>query len=286
MKQITFLMSVIILIICGCAGTESFDTDSTPPTKLTLIPHLGDTGDLGIRLDTLNYYKEPFNDFGYLLNGDEYNGIDAVSDDDKIQIQISNYNLDITDIDFLELYRFSLVDYYTNPDNDADLVKSQNFPGSFLVTDDFTDGIPPIGFNWFYFIKSYDAAGNFSVSDTVCYKILEKPVLVNPVFGAGFTNSSDISFHWSFDDTSDIISYRILLFDYDYNLLWYFEPTDNDDLTQYFPYTGPNLPAGSYIWRVDGFGYTPNINDPVIIHEVPYIINSGTESYESPFSIY
>jgi hypothetical protein len=283
MKQYIPIVFVIMLFIGGCAGTDLNDTDTTPPARLTLIPHLGDTGDLGIRLDTLNYYKEPFNDFEYLQNGEEYNGIDAVSDDDNIQIQISSLELDITDIDFLELYRFSLENYYSNPDNNADLVKTQNFPGNFLVTDNFTDGIPPIGFNWFYFVKSYDSAGNYSVSDTVCYKILDKPVLDYPLEGTSFDNLLNVSFDWNFDDSSEIVRNRILLFDFEYNLLWSYEPTDLEERP--IIYSGFNYGNGFYIWRVEGFGQTPDISNPTIINDEPYIIYSGTESYERTFSV-
>jgi hypothetical protein len=282
MNQIIFLILLATAILGGCAGTESNDPDNTPPAILSLISHLGDTGDLVSRLDTLNYYKEPFNQFGYAGYDSEYNGIDAVSEDDKIQIQISNVGVDISDIDYINLYRFSLEDYYNNPDAGAFFVKTQEFPGSsFLITDDFSEGILPIGKSWFYFIKSFDAAGNSSVSDTVCYKILEKPILLSPDNDTNFNHLSDILFHWNLDDTSDIISYRILLFDYEYNLLWYFEPVDHEDPTEYFPYTGPDYGTGNYIWRVDGFGY----GDDVTLNETPYFIFSGTESYERSFSV-
>ena len=119
----------------------------------------------------------------------EYNGIDALSEEDNIQIQISNYHIDISDIDYIELYRFNLTDYYNNPETSSKRIKTLSFPGSYLLSDDFADGDLPLSKNWFYYIKSYDAAGNYSISDTVCYKILEKPILVHPADGAVYSRN-------------------------------------------------------------------------------------------------
>ena len=65
---------------------------------------IGDTGEKIVRTDT-TYYKKPY------YPEIEFNGIDAISDDDEtLQIQLETPE-DVTDIDFIDVYRFSLDDY-------------------------------------------------------------------------------------------------------------------------------------------------------------------------------
>ena len=98
------LLLSICLVVFSCTGEESLGVDSTPPEPPELIPHLGDTGDI-ILGDTLNYYDTNDNEL-------ENNGIDAVSGGDWMQIQW--HHLVDSDIDYLEIYRFSALDYYND----------------------------------------------------------------------------------------------------------------------------------------------------------------------------
>ena len=262
MKKILFLQIIVILLM-NCTGEESLGVDSTPPEPPELIPHLGDTGDGGDELIFgANYYNTSDPEL-------ENNGIDAVPGGNQMQIQW--HNITDSDIDYLEIYRFSLQDYIFAIDtlNFATMIDSVDYDNQSIYRDVNAD----VDYNLFYFIKAIDEAGNSTPSDTVCYKLIDKPSLIQPSYGESFPNAYNVTFKW-FGDTA--LLYRLLVFDIDRNPLWQWTPLDFDSLeTQYL---GPAIiPPDTLIWRVDVFGQSG------VLHTIEgndYYIDSGAESEE------
>jgi hypothetical protein len=255
MKKI-FLLPIIVILLMNCTGEENLGVDSTPPEPPELIPHLGDTGVLGA-----NYY--------YPNNLElENNGIDAVPEGNQMQIQW--YNITDSDIDYLEIFRFSAEAYYGDSLDFVEKINSLNYDNQSI----YRDVTAPVNYNLFYFIKAVDEAGNSTLSDTVGYKLTHKPSLIQPSNHESFSNANNITFAW--DAAANAIQYILLVFDENRNLIWQWTPLGYDPLeTQY---EGPTIdPSATLIWRVDVFGqsgviYTIEGND--------YIIDSGAESEE------
>ncbi|MBC8416370.1 MAG: hypothetical protein ISS80_01730 [Candidatus Cloacimonetes bacterium] len=262
MKRI-FLLTSIVILLMSCTGEENLGVDSTPPEPPELIPHLGDTGDGGDEfIFGANYYNTNDPEL-------EYNGIDAVPGGNQMQIQWRN--ITDSDIDYLNIYRFSMQDYVFAIDtlNFATMIDSVDYDNQSV----YQDVTAPVDYNLFYFIKAVDEAGNSTLSDTVGYKLIYKPSLLQPSYNESFTNASNIIFKWA-GDTG--LMYRLLVFDIDRNPLWQWSPLGFEPLeTQY---GGPVItPPVTLIWRVDVFGqsgvlYTIEGND--------YYIDSGAESEE------
>ena len=262
MKKI-LLLPIIVILLMNCTGKENLGVDSTPPESPELIPHLGDTGDDGSQsVFGANYYNT--NDPKL-----ENNGIDAVPGGNQMQIQW--LNITDSDIDYLEIYRFSMQDYIFAIDtlNFAIKIDSVDYDNQSI----YQDVTAPVDYNLFYFIKAVDEAGNSTPSDTVGYKLMHKPSLIQPSYGESFPNVYNITFKW-FGDTG--LLYRLLVFDVDRNPLWQWTPLDFDSLeTQYL---GPAIiPPDTLIWRVDVFGQSG------VLHTIEgndYYIDSGAESEE------
>jgi len=250
------LSGLILFIIGACAGEDTLGTDTTPPDKPDLIEHLNDTGDIDIFGDTLNYYN---------ISGNEMNGIDALPEGDWIRIQWE-HPLD-NDLDYAQIFRFSLQDFIITK------IDSISFPHQ----DEYIDKYGSlIGKDWFYFIKMFDTSGNFSVSDTVCYNLLNKPILLEPPDNNEPMPLDSLYFKWW--DDPNVINFRLLLFDADYNIIWQYEPTGQPNAGSAYEieYDGPSIQPQQILWRVDAFGYT-------MTHEVGdklYKIFSGSESEE------
>ncbi len=241
--------------------------DVTPPLKPHLISHLGDTRDifcdsLGIIIDTFNYHS---------TDGMENNGIDAIPTppgSERIKIQWERL-LD-TDIDYVKIYRIRFEDIFAG--NDATKIDSISSPNIDEYTDDFENISSPVFNHWFYFMKVVDTSGNFTVSDTVCYQIIDSPYLISPNHSEIFSSIYDVTFNWQHDPT--VTSYRLLLFDVDYNLMWSYELVSNQEMPIDYPANAPNLESQAIYWRVDTFGQT-------ITEEINgkyYTIYAGSES--------
>ncbi len=240
---------LLALFLLNCSGKESFGIDDTPPDPLVMIPHLGDTG------DSIYVNGEQVNDSN--------NGIDTVPDNDWIRIQWQSvYD---TDLDYIKIYRYG--DYTPATFVDS-LTRSQ------VDTDEYLDSRlhtqNPVGETWHYYVKGYDQYGNYSVSDTVSYRLLQKPMLLAP---AHFEQISpqNLTFEWF--PTNDSIHYRVLVFDADHNYIWhneYFIDEESGDILS-LDYIGPSLDNYDMIfWRVDSFD---DVN-------IDGIAMSGAESYE------
>jgi len=240
---------------------RNLGVDSTPPEPPELIPHLGDTGDGGDEsVFGANYYYTNDPEL-------ENNGIDAVPGGNQMQIQW--YNITDSDIDYLEIFRFSATDYFIDSLDFVEKIDSVNYNNQSI----YQDVTAPVDYNLFYFIKAVDEAGNSTPSDTVGYKLIYKPSLIQPLINESFANVNNITFKWA-GDTG--LLYRLLVFDIDRNPLWQWTPLDFDSLeTQYL---GPAIiPPDTLIWRVDVFGQSG------VLHTIEgndYYIDSGAESEE------
>lgn len=263
MKKI-LLIPIIAILLISCTGKESLGVDSTPPEPPELIPHLGDTGDGGDEfIFGANYYNTNDPEL-------ENNGIDAVPGGNQMQIQW--LNITDSDIDYLEIFRFSMQDYIFAIDtlNFATMIDSVDYDNQSIYRD---ENAAVNMEELFYFIKAVDEAGNSTLSDTVGYKLLYKPFLIQPSNFTSFSNTNNITFEWA-GDTG--LSYRLLVFDVDRNPLWQWSPLDFQPLET--PYVGPIIaPPDTLIWRVDVFGQSG------VLHTIEgndYYIDSGAESEE------
>ena len=136
-----------------------------------------------------------------------------------------------------------------------------------------------IGRSWFYYIKVVDTSGNFTISDTACYKLINKPILDSPNNGETVANLSDVVFTWEADLSGSTTAYRLLVFDRNYNIIWIYNPASNEALS--VPYAGPDITGQQIIWRVDAKGQT--LDMPV--NGTDFTIYSGSESNERVINI-
>ena len=234
-----FLVLGLVMLI-GCAGEENVAVDTDPPEKPHLIDHLGDLGDID-------------EDTGTYSITDNNNGIDAVSNGNRIKIQWEPF-YDNSDIELIKVYRYQEsatgIDTVLLVDN---ISYELDYDKDYYI-DGFNSISNPLEIRWFYFIELYDAAGNFSISDTVDYKLAYKSNLVRPQVEEHFTIQDSIRFEW---DQGDYEKYRLLIFDSQHNL--YKEPVDlyfdntEDFIVDYAPFN-----QGEYYWRVDAFGAGEN----------------------------
>jgi hypothetical protein len=263
MKYLMIFLLVIILF--GCSGEDVVNVDSNPPAKPDLIHHLGDTGDGGTsEYPGANYYN--LSSYPELEN----NGIDA--DDEGDFVQLKWWNLPDTDIDYLEIFRFTLEDF---------LIDSLDFVAKIDSIDysnqtSYLDMDAPIFKNLFYFISVVDEAGNYTFSDTVCYKLLNKPSISGPSSGIEVLSQAMNQIEFSWDIDYSVIKYRLLLFDENRTIIWQYEPLDLEDPSVI--YNGPDIDSDTtVIWRLDAFGHDL-IN--VEIFDQEFSVLSGSESAE------
>jgi len=256
------LLILLALSLLACSGTESLGIDKIPPEKPEMIPHLGDSG------DTINGQTN-FSFYGF--SEMEENGIDTLPDGDKIKIEWEPL-LD-NDIDYVRIHRFSEQAYLADSLAFSNVIDSLTYTGRNYYIDNFQGESQVVGNSWFYFIEPFDTAGNSTLSDTVCYKILNKPLVQTP---ADFTETDDINeLIFSWEITNDAVSYRIVLFNLERQVVWSRIPLDYENTT--IPYDGPDLASGDYIFRIESFGYTMQ---SVPIADKIYQIPSGSEAAE------
>ena len=260
MKNIIFIL-IITTAFLGCVGKESLGIDKLPPKKPNMIQHLGDSGDTINEVTNVNFYNNT--EF-------EENGIDAVPDGNKIKIEWEHL-LD-TDLDYLKVYRFSEADYLADNLEFASIIDTVDYTGQDYYRDDFL-GVNSITHkNWFYFIEIFDKSGNSTLSDTVCYRLLEKPLIISPAEISEVNSLNDIFFEWT---DSDAQQYRILLFNSNREILWQYELLAHEE-TQ-IAYSGSDWGSGDYIFRIDAFGHLISSSP---INGKTYSIIAGAESEE------
>ncbi|MDP8232331.1 MAG: hypothetical protein P9L91_06650 [Candidatus Zophobacter franzmannii] len=248
MKKILLLLFIVIILI-GCAGTDSKNDDKIPPTKPNLYPHIGDMGDMeqqGIPLEGVN--GNDINDFN--------NGIDAVHGTQE-NIRLQWEHLVDNDLDYVNIYRYSFYDSLS--------LIYQRISGS----DSFIDAslIPFVEYH--YFIEVFDFAGNSTLSDTVSYMLLDKAQLVSPIDGGTVNDLNDLVFQWGRAGSGELIDlFRVILYrdnstdNYEeYEHVWsydqYIYVNENQDFEiSYRDFGGDvNIPNGQYLWRVDALRY-------------------------------
>jgi len=266
-----FAFSILLLLV-ACSGTEKLDVDSIPPLKPDLLHHLGDTGDpLGNGF--VNYHNN--SEF-------EHNGIDATQGGNWIQLEWEHL-LDI-DLDKIEIYRFNLeeyqeyMDYLDDGGEEYDFTtKIDEIEPELDRCDDTAPGL--LEKNCFYYIKAIDESGNWTKSDTVCYRLIDKPALISPI-DPGPYDLSEVVFEWELGSGIPPSNSRLLVFDENFNLIWQYDPLDFDDLS--ISYEGPtDLDTQIIYWRVEAFGNSYN----AIVNNQFYLIESGSESDNSAFYI-
>ena len=234
-------IGILVILISSCAGKDTTDVDTTPPEKPHMIKHLGDTG---ITHSGQNYGLDNFFD----EDGFENNGIDAFNGGLN-SIQISWDVLTDTDIDYVEIWRFNL---YEEDDTLKIHTLSENSQNYYIDSfDDYES--TPIDKNWFYFIKVFDTSANFSVSDTVCYHLIDKPVIYSPLGNTQTDNFENITFSWN--EASSTV-FHLLVFDEDYNLLKSFSSLDSPENVYEVNFADLDIPPSSLtntlIWQIVG----------------------------------
>jgi hypothetical protein len=230
----------LIAFLLSCAATDPRETDTTPPLKPIMIQHLGTAGDFCFITE-----KELT---------DDNNGIDAVSEGNWIRIQWERL-LDI-DISKIEVYRFTYETYQL-----PTLVETIRD----WRTTEFVDPLLPssignlsaIETDWHYFIRAIDHAGNYTDSDSVNFRLIEKPGLQHPPANAVLTNAqlrADNAFIWRKMGRSTRL--RLLIFDEAGNLVWkHDELHATEEIVFNASFRGvEDLPPGEYHWRVDSRG--------------------------------
>ena len=255
------IIALLSIILFGCVGEDSLGIDNIPPEKPKMIQHLGDSGDIINGIPDYNFYE-----FSEL----EENGIDAVSDGNKIKIEWEHL-LD-SDIDYIRILRFTEQDYLADSLSFASVIDSIDYVGKNYYRDEFLNMNNVTNITWFYFIESFDTSGNSTFSDTVCYKLLEKPLIISPSSFSEVASLNEITFEWS--DTN-AQNYRILLFNENRDLLWCYNPLDQEEVT--VAYDGEDFSTGNYIFRIDAFKHTTY---SIPINGKVYLVHAGAESEE------
>jgi len=235
MKISTIILFLIILFafLC-CSYDEPEQKDTIPPSKVHLITHICDPGDPSGCAYT-----------------DKNNGIDAVQSvipgDTWMRHQWCDELKKDPDIHHIDVYR-----YFYGALNPEDTVLIATIPyqrDSTQFVDTFEGVETIIQQTWFYFIVPYDEADNFTNSDTVSYRLIDKPGLESPNDDYVSSIGDTITFSW-FGPAN--YSYRILFFDQDYNIRYAQDingldcnivPSDLEELI-------PTLVA---FWRIDAF---------------------------------
>jgi len=260
MKKYILLIGVILIIVlAACSGKETLGVDTTPPSKPILYPHLGDTG------DGWAYINEGQTDSIYVT--DYNNGIDAVPTGNKIRIQWEHM-LD-KDLKIIRIFRFARDNQVTKIDSIAP--NYEEYEDQLVNVGD----LPAIETEWNYYIQAVDLAGNYSTSDTVSYRLIEKPVLISPVDDALLANSN-ITFRWN--KGRDVEKYRLLVFDDMQAYLWHrdLDISLEENIIELDYNSSTALPSGTYYWRVDAFRDRIDGGD---------LFFSGSESLERKFVI-
>ena len=283
-KMMIYLLIVVLLVILSCAGTTDPEADEETAFIADLIEHTGDTGNIlknshGIITDTLNCYFGSDSTFYELEN----NGIDAYHEGDWILVPWRHVSDPKTVA--LELFRFSYMDYQNNVEDyisSVAFIPFNNFTKDHYI-DTFDDEEEAVDNSWFYFLKTTNAGGDTALSDTVGYHLISKPILRTPANQAGFTPSDSLIFEWDQNTTSSLVKNRLLIFDENYHLIWFYNLLSNEEpVINFDELSGFELEPGNYIWRVDGI---IEWVDELYIDGKQMNIYSGSESMERYFTI-
>jgi len=110
----------------------------------------------------------------------------------------------------------------------------------------------------------------FSI-EPICCPNIRLPASIPPVF----SDLSNVLFEWEQDLSGSTMSYRLLVFDDNHNLIWLYNPSSDEELS--VEYNGPDISSPqTIIWRVDAKGQTLEME----VEENEFVIFSGSESNE------
>ncbi len=250
-------LTCLILIACSDDDTSG---PGNPPWKPDLIHHIGDAGDVGQKSYTVNTPDGEITNVVDIVN-DNNNGIDAVSDGNWIKIQWVPF---IDDIEYVRIYRFrkeytGIVDHI--------LVDSIRTVQDESYVDNTLNEVN-IGQELYYYIEIVDEHQQYSVSDTVAYKLVDKALPKEPNNQVTIAGVDSISFVWDRIPSGLVARYRVVMFDVNDDIVWSYDEFDADpneeDLVAVFDIP-EGFESGTYYWRVDAFG-----ND--------VLVKSGSES--------
>ncbi len=236
MKHIIYviLFALVGFVFISCSGEDKKSKDTTPPYPPTMIPHLGDTGDLPVE----------YNGLTFALN-EENNGIDAVPDGNWIRIMWQPF-ID-SDLSHIRIYRFD--EYNLTP------ARLDSIPATRRQYLDSSAGLN-METIYSYYIDLVDFSGNYSTSDTVSYALLGKCNLISPVNNATVSPGS-ITFSWNRSGFAS--KYRAIVFDENYEYLWHQDLVYSfyeDPLEIIFPVNLASQYSGrSLTWRIDSFDW-------------------------------
>ena len=222
---------IILFVLLCCSYDEPESKDKIPPSKVHLIPHRCDPGDPGCTYT------------------DKNNGIDPVQsgnqDNNWMKIQWDGEDLKKDgDIHHIDVYR------YNNEDTTKVKVDRIDYHLDSTQYVDKFDGVDVvIQRTWSYYIIPYDEADNFTNSDTVSYRLIDKPGLESPNDDYVSSIGDTITFSWSGPPN---YLYRILFFTQSHNLLYAQDINDLDCNIVPSDLEGliPTLVA---FWRIDAF---------------------------------
>jgi hypothetical protein len=274
-----FMMLLIAVTFGGCAGSTEPDTEETEAFKADLLEHTGDTGDIiknshGQITDTLNCYYGSDSTFYELEN----NGIDAYHEGDWILVPWRHISDPATVS--LELFRFSYMQYQNNQTDSLTAIAYipfNNYTDDFYI-DSFAGEDDVVDNTWLYFLKTTNASGAVAYSDTVGYRLVNKPLLREPYNLEEFSQSDTIIFKWELNTSSSLIKHRLLVFDESYHLVWFYNLLANEEPEINFSeLAGLTLETGNYFWRVDA---VIEFFDELAIDGKIIEIHSGAESME------
>ncbi len=254
------MIALLLTAMLTACDDGSSSGPGDPPWKPDLIHHIGDAGDVGQKSYIVNTPDGEITNTINVVN-DHNNGIDAVSDGNWIKIQWVPF---IDDIEYVRIYRFRkeltgivdhvLLDSIRTVDDESYVDNSLNEVN--------------IGQELFYYIEIVDEHRQFSISDTVSYKLVGKALLNSPENQVTINGSDVINFVWTRIPSGLVVKYRLLIFNENDEIVWSYDEYDIDP-SEYDLEVLYNIPddleTGTYYWRVDAFG-----ND--------ILVNSGSES--------
>jgi len=283
-KLLIYLIIILLLVILGCAGTTDPEAEDEEAFVADLVEHTGDTGDIlknshGIITDTLNCYYGSDSTFYEREN----NGIDAYFEGDWILIPW--HHISDSKTVSVELFRFSYMDYQNNVEDyisSVAFIPFNNFTEDYYI-DTFDNVEDAVDNTWFYFLKTTNVDEATALSDTVGYHLIAKPVLRTPADQAEFAPTDSLIFEWDQNTTSSLVKNRLLVFDENYHLIWFYNLLANEEpFIDFGELSGLVLEPGNYIWRVDGI---IEWIDELYIDGKQKEIYSGSESMERLFTI-
>jgi hypothetical protein len=225
--QILFI-TLVMMVSCDNSQTPDLPT----PAKIRMVPRSGDLAAVE-------------------------KGVDAVPESDGIKLQW--YDLNDPNLKTYSVYRRTHFETYFKVIKTIDL--NTAFPGQDTVYIDDQPDLPLNIYNYYYITGTNTDDLEGPPSDTIRYKLLEKPVTLRP---NGETISGLPVFYWSFPQTVSPDSFILRIEEQYPDRLFYIakfqtnydSPDQTLDLADTSKVTDPpQFSSGrSYRWRIDSIG--------------------------------